>query len=275
MTLNYIEDPTCRYEAVLDQSLELYNQSVVTPTPPLRHVVYVFEDHRLVAGMTTSLGWDWVNLDAFFYETTDQLKLMIGDVCHAYKDKAVGIFMSSFVDFVIDDFLVAGFNALGEIKDIPKGRKKVGLALRDLAGFAKTSDRLTVSDTWLKAHDQAFREGLGAFIRRGDYDATLQDLCYVCLDDGAFVGGVLGFLRFDALYIDILFVKDDYRHQGIGRTLMHLIETAAKEKGYQKSYLGTETFQAVDFYQRLGYQTVYILENRPIGHENHTMVKSL
>ena len=68
------------------------------------------------------------------------------------------------------------------------------------------------------------------------------------------IGGVQGMLWGRSLHIDVLWVDDAYRGQGHGSTLMTAIEDYGAAHGYPLAYLETASFQALPFYQGLGYR---------------------
>ena len=93
---------------------------------------------------------------------------------------------------------------------------------------------------------------------------------------GDIVGGVYGnYGSFGWLYIDTLWVAERLRGRGYGTRLMHLIEQHASKAGCTDAYLNTFSFQAPDFYQKLGYTTFAQLENFPPGHSRLFMRKKL
>lgn len=72
--------------------------------------------------------------------------------------------------------------------------------------------------------------------------------------------GCASFKRFDEECAEVkrVFLREDYRGKGISKKIMELIETYAKEKGFQ--YLIVETGKhmttAVNLYQSIGFQTI-------------------
>ena len=69
------------------------------------------------------------------------------------------------------------------------------------------------------------------------------------------IGGVQGLLWGRSIHIDVLWVDENYRGQGHGSTLMTAIEKYGAEHGYPLAYLETASFQALPFYEGLGYRT--------------------
>jgi ribosomal protein S18 acetylase RimI-like enzyme len=75
-------------------------------------------------------------------------------------------------------------------------------------------------------------------------------------EDGKLLGGVQGILMFGWLYIDRLWVSEEYRRQGLGGDLLRTIERSAAEKGARRVALLTTNWQAPEFYSKQGYETV-------------------
>jgi len=76
---------------------------------------------------------------------------------------------------------------------------------------------------------------------------------------------VHGEIFWDWLYVKTLWVSTEYRGRGIGRHLLSEIEETALQRGFRGSHLETTSFQALDFYQKLGYEIFGELEGKPAG----------
>ena len=101
-------------------------------------------------------------------------------------------------------------------------------------------------------------------------------LCYVLKDpDGEIVGGVIAEVYWDWLYIDLLWVKDELRKQGYGKSLMTRTEEEARQMGAKNAYLDTFSFQAPGFYENLGYKNFGELKDFPHGQRRFFMRKEL
>ena len=77
------------------------------------------------------------------------------------------------------------------------------------------------------------------------------------------------------LYIDLLWVREDLRGHGHGRQLMIRMEDAARQHGAKNVYLDTFSFQAPDFYKKLGYQVFGELQDFPPGQQRYFFRKQL
>jgi GNAT superfamily N-acetyltransferase len=94
-------------------------------------------------------------------------------------------------------------------------------------------------------------------------------------DDGRIVGGLVGEFRMDWLYVDLLWVDPSQRGKGYGEKLMALAEDSARAAGKTHVHLWTWSFQAPDFYRRLGYVEFGRLIDHPKGHDTFMFSKTL
>jgi GNAT superfamily N-acetyltransferase len=93
--------------------------------------------------------------------------------------------------------------------------------------------------------------------------------------DGTTVGGLFGWTWGATCYIRYLFVPVHRRSQGLGRQLMQAAEAEARARGCHQILLETHSFQAPQFYRKLGFEIVGTVERYPTGHRQLTMLKQL
>jgi ribosomal protein S18 acetylase RimI-like enzyme len=67
------------------------------------------------------------------------------------------------------------------------------------------------------------------------------------------LGGVSGTTFYGSLYVDSLWIDPMLRHQGWGTKLMHEAEQIGRERGARFVALNTMDWEALPFYQKLGY----------------------
>ena len=77
------------------------------------------------------------------------------------------------------------------------------------------------------------------------------------------------------IYIDILWVDDNHRKQGLGTKLLKEIERVAEKERCTLIHLDTFDFQAKDFYLRHGYEVFGTLEDCPENHCRYYLKKKL
>lgn len=81
------------------------------------------------------------------------------------------------------------------------------------------------------------------------------------------VGGLKACTVADHSFISWLYVDDKYRSKGIGRDLMQHAEMMARQKNCIKAFVDTMSFQAPEFYQRLGFQEIARIKDFYPGHD--------
>lgn len=90
------------------------------------------------------------------------------------------------------------------------------------------------------------------------------------------VGGLISYIDWARwLYIDTIWVDANYRKKGIGQYLVTSAEQKAKNKGIKRARLCTFDFQALSFYDKLGYIVYGKLEDFPESHTLYYLKKIL
>jgi ribosomal protein S18 acetylase RimI-like enzyme len=80
-------------------------------------------------------------------------------------------------------------------------------------------------------------------------------------EEGEIVGGIKGESFWGRLHIEMLWINQDYRKQGLGKKLIAMAEIVAKERKCKGIDLDTMTFQAPGFYEKMGFRQVGELPN--------------
>jgi GNAT superfamily N-acetyltransferase len=75
--------------------------------------------------------------------------------------------------------------------------------------------------------------------------------------------------------LDTLWVSDLLRGQNIGSKLLFKLETRAKERGCSECLLDTLNFQAMPFYEKMGYEIQWTQKNYPKTGCKYFMTKIL
>lgn len=118
--------------------------------------------------------------------------------------------------------------------------------------------------------------GLSEFNRSRIPDKGHVPLSFTLRDTaGQFAGGLTGYIAYKWLFVDLLWVMDRARGQGQGRRLLLAAEEEARKHGCRNAWVDTFSFQARDFYERLGYSIFGELEDFPPGHRRYFMRKAL
>ncbi|MFC4803909.1 GNAT family N-acetyltransferase [Filifactor villosus] len=94
--------------------------------------------------------------------------------------------------------------------------------------------------------------------------------------DGRLVAGLDAVMTsFRILYLSTLFVDEEYRGMGLGRTPVEEMERRAAELGADTIRLDTFSWQGKDFYSAMGYQIVGHYENQEDGYEEYFFLKRI
>jgi GNAT superfamily N-acetyltransferase len=92
---------------------------------------------------------------------------------------------------------------------------------------------------------------------------------------GELLGGLVGLGFWNGLFIELLWIDEPARRQGIGTALIGAAEEEARKNGWEVCFLSTFTFQAPEYYRKLGYERFGELKGMPPGHSRTWFAKWL
>ena len=120
-------------------------------------------------------------------------------------------------------------------------------------------------------------QGLHTHINGIFGESWARSIAYLLRDgDGVIVGGAYGsYGSFRWAFVDTLWVADHVRGHGYGSRLLAAFEQEAAKNHCTDVYLDTFSFQAPEFYKRLGYEIFGELNDFPPGHSRIFLRKSL
>lgn len=105
-----------------------------------------------------------------------------------------------------------------------------------------------------KSDVNAVHEGLSAFNRTHlpfVHDASFA--LFLRSDTGKLHGGVTVRVLGQCLYLDYFWLSEGVRGKGWGEKIMNMVEQEGKNRNVNGIYLDTYTFQASQFYKKLGF----------------------
>lgn len=103
---------------------------------------------------------------------------------------------------------------------------------------------------------------------------TPRDLVVTVRDEAdRIVGGLVGDTYVGWLQVHALWVDEPARKRGIGRAILVKAEEEGLRRGCQRVFLETLSFQALAFYQKLGYVVQHRLEGFPPGGARYALTK--
>ena len=126
----------------------------------------------------------------------------------------------------------------------------------------------------------AYNQALSGAVRERFLPGNLASQpvqAYVVDAGGALAGGCTGRVErvWHWLTVDLMWVADERRGQGIGSLVLDSVEQQARALGCRWSEVSTFDFQAPGFYERRGYVEYAVKHDYPPGHRNHLLRKDL
>lgn len=99
---------------------------------------------------------------------------------------------------------------------------------------------------------------------------------YIQDDKGNIIAGInCIYYAWKCIYVDALWVKEEFRHAVFGSELLGEIEKISKDYGCHIVHLDTFDFRAEDFYIKQGYDIHGVLDDCPQGHKRYYIKKIL
>lgn len=139
-----------------------------------------------------------------------------------------------------------------------------------------TTYALTIEDAPRAEDVEALAEGLTAHALPHAQVPGFKPLGAWLRDErGALIGGAYGYVNWNWLFINLMWLSESARGGGHGRRLILALEQAARERGCTHAHLDTFSFQARPFYEKLGYEVFSTLDDYPPGHRRFFMKKAL
>lgn len=89
------------------------------------------------------------------------------------------------------------------------------------------------------------------------------------------IGGLWGLSYYRWLFVELLFIPESLRGQGMGTRLIRQAENVALERECIGIWLDTFSFQAPGFYEKLGFRRLGAIEDYPPGNSRFFYSKRL
>jgi GNAT superfamily N-acetyltransferase len=123
---------------------------------------------------------------------------------------------------------------------------------------------------------QAIFQALDNFNAAVMGQADFQPLALLLHDPaGAVAGGLWGRTGYGWLMIQMMFVPNARRRQGLGGSMVAQAEAEARRRGCIGVQVDTFSLQARGFYEKLGFTVVGVQEDLPPGHRCYYLTKRL
>ena len=99
--------------------------------------------------------------------------------------------------------------------------------------------------------------------------------CSATSEAGEVIGGVVGRTWGDCCEMLQLWVDESQRGKGVGRLLVEQFHQQAESRGCKTFYLDTFSFQAPEFYRKLGYEVKFELQGYTHNIVKYVMVRNV
>lgn len=126
--------------------------------------------------------------------------------------------------------------------------------------------RITIGDHCNRKISDCVEQGLIGYNASCGAAESYRDLVVLSHHGDDLVGGLIGNTNWNWLFVKQLWVAESFRRRGIGRRLMIAAEREARLRGCVHAHCDTFDFQALPFYEKLGYSIFGQLEDYPAGH---------
>ncbi|OGC75760.1 MAG: hypothetical protein A2Z27_00875 [candidate division Zixibacteria bacterium RBG_16_50_21] len=93
--------------------------------------------------------------------------------------------------------------------------------------------------------------------------------------NGQIVGGIYGWSWAGWLEVKYLWIEEAWRGKGYGSKLLNLAEQEGIFRKCNSIFLDTFSFQAPEFYKKLGYKVFGVLKDYPGEHKRYFLKKKL
>ena len=134
--------------------------------------------------------------------------------------------------------------------------------------YLDESNNENVGDIILKGLKSYNESKIGLYSRK-------PFLLFIRSQTGNVIAGLSGDILGNLCGIHLMWVDHLHRKKGLGTKIIGKLEQYALSKGSDLIQLDTTEFQAKDFYEKLGYVTVAILDKGFMGHKQYIMRKVL
>ncbi|QFY60804.1 GNAT family N-acetyltransferase [Rhizobium grahamii] len=129
------------------------------------------------------------------------------------------------------------------------------------------SPKLKVTKVLSKKDRKQIADRLIAYNIEHFGESDRQKLAIRLRDDaGMLSGGLVGYTARGWLYVEMLFVPEEMRGQGLAGRLLQMAEDEARRRGCVGAYIDTMSPLALGVYKRQGYEPVGSLEEMTGGH---------
>lgn len=135
--------------------------------------------------------------------------------------------------------------------------------------------KIETTDTPAKTDVEILISGLNDH----NYSVAPRDWCelgvFVRSDEDEILAGAYGASVWDWVHLKFLWVHASHRESGLGTQIMVEVEKEASLRKCIGIHLDTFSFQALPFYQKLGFEVFGVIDAHPAEHKRYYLKKSI
>jgi len=107
------------------------------------------------------------------------------------------------------------------------------------------------------------------------HDEKFDSVAFVAMEDTSLAGAIVVERFWNALHVKYVYVDEHYRNQGLGTRLMQRAISYGSEQNCPFAFVETMSFQALDFYQKMGFDLDFTRSGYAHGTSFHYLSKKL
>ncbi len=263
--------------SIIRRGLSAYNVEQVGDDAFYEYAIFLKDDHaRINGGAFAELMWGWVGILSLWVARDLRGQGHGGRLLAALEHEAVirgythsFLIAGSFQSAAF--FIENGYGVFGKLENYPPGHKLYWLKKENLIeqphGFAiitnPSEEQLAILRRGVRDYERSQR----VYVQPNDFAVFIRDKTL------HIHGGAAGSLMGGWFYLSVLWIEEALRGQGYGTNVLALMEQEALRYGITRAFTDTTDFQALEFYQRNGYEVFAQIDNRPAGHVSYMLKK--
>ncbi len=253
----------------ISKGLVRYNNSKLGKLPFKEGNVYITENGEIKAIAFAGSGWNVIDVEEIWVKDILFLSPLLEKVKEIHVDIAKKVRVFTYDSVYVKHLITLWYDLECTVTGMPKNGNYYVLTNKKpyITNEKYTYNTNESLQTEAEAIIENYKKSLK--IEENEY------FVYSLKDEGVLVGGVKGSFGNNYVSVDTLWVDETYRGQYLGNKLMTHLEEVAKARGVNNVMLSTCTFQAKDFYEKLGYTVIGVTKDVPLGSDDHFMVKKL
>ena len=120
------------------------------------------------------------------------------------------------------------------------------------------------------------RDNLIAYnVAHHGFTETFKAAIFIRNEQGAMEAGISAYAWGGTCEVELLWVAENRRGDGLGTRLLEAVEQEARRVGCNKIVLDTFSYQAPRFYEKHGFEITSTIEDFPKGHSHYLLVKKI